>query len=254
MKIIKTYLFILCMQIIGGTTVAKAESSKELEERVNNQINTILYKEKYQRHRQLNLLEVKDIDGNVNLDTLVNAMNSWFLLLIKRQGNHDADSIDFTPEMLSKFREGIVGKNFPTIDQENVIDFFNSINILILKSGKISDSNKLLSSFVNDRYGVFDQHDMAVYWLDFYLKNSKIAVNCYSSGSLMGTSILNHNSDVPLVLLNHGYRVTERDFETLRNQITMVQEDDGDMYETEKALQALHNIETLMMNSLKNPS
>jgi len=230
--------------------MAETSTNKKEQERVTTRIVKILNSDKYYGRRNESVLSIKNLEENITQKPLVTALNKWVVAMIARKDNIDAGRVEYTPEMFEVHNKEKLLKVFPNIDRKDLLDRLNVINTLIPKVNKI-DSDKFLAPLINTRYQVLDDHDMAIHWLEYFLKNSKVDVNCYKFGSLMGTAISHLNSDTPALLLSYGYKVTESDFEVLRNMFKEIEDDNNDMYEKEKALEALHEIEKLLTESLR---
>ena len=96
--------------------------------------------------------------------------------------------------------------------------------------------------------------DMARYWLEYFLSKPEVDINCYrNNSSLMRWVIDRNNYDMAKLIMKHSYKVTDFDFEVLREHIEEVSEDAEGYYDKEKALEALSKIESLMVESL-NPN
>ena len=243
-------LVIFLYYSMGATAMAETSAKKKAQDQLYSQVAKILNSDKYYGYRVKNFLLIKNIEENITGKILASALNKWKTALIARKDDINADKIDITFEMLKLHNKNKLLKVFPNLDREDLLDKLALINEIIPRMKKI-DSQEFLYPLVNTRYAVQDEHDLAIHWLEYFLQNPNVDVNCYDSISLMMVAIENFNIDVPPILFKHGYVVTEGDFEVLRDQYVEVNEDNNDVIIKEKALEALYKIETLLMENYK---
>ena len=242
---IALFLIILTQNLIGET---KVNISTE-EKRFNHQIKKIFNSGEYHLYRSENIKELKNLDKFLTSRHLRVARLIFFDSLV--QEGDDIGKINFTPDMLNDENKINFETAFSYIDRKDLLDKLDVVNILIRRLKKV-DNSTTFGSLINERYGVTHNVDMAIHWLAYFLSKPEVDVNCYKKNSLMRSVISKNNYDAAKLVMKHGYKATDFDFEVLRNQIQMVSEDTEDFYYKDKALKALSKIETLLMDNINN--
>ncbi len=244
---VSIFLIIFTQNIIGKTkvTISKEESV------FNHHIKKILNSDKYHLYRSKAIKEeLKNRDKFLTSKHLRNALNIFFETLAPKLGG-DINKVIITPDMLlNKDNRIKLKKAFPYIDRDDLLDKLNVVNLLINHLKKVDDSS-MFTKFVNQRYYITHNTDMAHHWLAYFLSKPEVNVNCYKkNSSTMEWIIYKNNYDAAKLIMRHGYKVTDFDFEVLREHIQVVSEDNEEIYDKEKALEALSKIENLMIENL----
>lgn len=246
LSILLLFLVIFTQNIIGEP---KVKISLE-ENRFNHQIKKIFNSGEYNLHRSKSLRELKNLDKFLTNNHLRTAFSLFFDSLVK--AGDDIDKINFTPDMLlNKENKVKFEATFPYINRNDLLDKLDVVNTLIHHLKKVNDSS-MFTKFVNQRYYITHNVDMAHYWLEYFLSKSEVDVNCHKkNSSTMEWIIYKNNYDAAKLVMKHGYKVTDFDFEVLREHMQEVKEDNEGVYDKEKALEALSKIETLLMENIK---
>ncbi len=252
---INPFTFIALVLMIGATLVAttepkinKAKKEKILvQEKINKKILKIMTSGECQGSRAENIEYLVNSGKQITRKSVGIVFGEWLKSVQRRDG--DFLLIHFTPDMLSeehkdKFKRTIIG-----INREEVIDKLNALNVVIDHSPE-----KITGAFgglINPRFGMYTKSDMSIYWLEYFLSKKNVDVNNWKKHTPMEGAIYAINYKVAKLLIQHGYKPNNKDFEFIQEEIAEVKEDDIGQYHQESTIEAIHKIETLLVGHLK---
>ena len=254
------YIFSLVIALMAVSTVLvvtgelksevnTVENSRLIEQKkVNERIQKIMTSGEYLGSRAENIEGLVNSGKEITQKSVGIVFAEWLRSAQRRDG--DFSLIHFTPNMLSEENKDKFNTAIQGINREEVIDKLKALDIVIDHS-----SEKITGVFwdlINPKFGMFAKSDMSIHWLEYFLSKKNVDVNNWEKRTPMGGAIYTKNYDVAKLLIKYGYKPNDKDFESIQRGIVEVKEDDTATVDQEKSLEALSQIETLLMDNIKN--